>query len=123
MKTLIKKAGDTVVVSMDGKLDFETSGPLREDLSKLLRNTAKNAKTDTVATIVVDLERLEFVGSSGISSFVQTMKEFNASAPTRPRYTNVGSEFKQVIRAFDEEALFDIDDADQHRSSKKPIDN
>lgn len=103
MKTHIKKLGDTIIVHMDGTLDFETHVPLREDLSKLIRH----AKTDTVAKkIIFNLERLEFVGSSGISSFVQTLKEFNTAAPTKPAYCNVKSEFKRVIKAFDEQDQF-----------------
>src|SRR3954468_14382443 len=105
MKTEIKKVGDTIVVSMDGKLDFETAGPLRENLGKLIRQ----AKTDSVPRkIIVNCENLEFVGSSGISSFVQALKEFNANAPIRPRYCNVKSEFKRVIKAYDEMDIFEF---------------
>lgn len=105
MKTQIKKDGDTIVVSMNGRLDFETAVPLREDLSKLMRQ----AKTDTVPKkIIFNLEKLDFVGSSGISSFVQTLKEFNTTAPTKPRYCHVKSEFQKVIRAFDESDAFEF---------------
>ena len=109
MKTQIKKSGDTTIVSLNGRLDFETHAPLREDLSKLI-NEARNQKCSR--KIVFNLDKLEFVGSSGISSFVQTLKEFNAIAPTRPRYCHVKSEFRKVIQAFDEEALFDFYDSE-----------
>ena len=109
MKTLIKKTGDTIIVSMNGKLDFETHVPLREDLSKLMTE-ARTQKAPR--KIVFNLEKLEFVGSSGISTFVQTLKEFNASAPTKPRYCHVKSEFRKIIQAFDEEALFDFYDSE-----------
>ena len=110
MKTEIKKNGDTIVVSMNGRLDFETSIPLREDLGKILRG----AKTDTAAKkIIFSFENLEFVGSSGISSFVQTLKDFNANSPLKPRYCNVGSEFQRVIKAFDEEQGFDFYDNEE----------
>jgi len=102
MKTQIRKQGDTIVVTMDGRLDFETHVPLREDLSKIIRQT----KTDQAAKIIFDLEKLEFVGSSGISSFVQTLKEFNSVSPKKPAYCNVKNEFKRVIKAFDEEDGF-----------------
>ena len=106
-----------IVVSMDGRLDFETHVPLREDLSKL----ADQAKSDSVPRkIIFNLEKLEFVGSSGISSFVQTLKEFNASVPTRPRYCNVKSEFRRVIKAFDEEAIFEFYDSEDR--AKKSFD-
>ncbi len=115
MKTQIKKNGDTIVVTMDGKLDFETYVPLREDLTKLIDQT----KTDSVPKkIIFNLEKLEFVGSSGISSFVQTLKEFNASVPNKPRYCNVKNEFKRIIQAFNEEDLFDFyDNEDRARRS------
>ncbi len=148
MRTEIKKVGDTIIVNMNGTLDFETAIPLREELNRLLtRLTPRNAptpakkattaphKTDSTAAIVrppsavgpqatiasptpapkiphilINLENLEFVGSSGISSFVQALKEFNLSAPSRPTYCNVKSEFKRIIRAFDEESLFEIEE-------------
>lgn len=117
MKTQIKKQGDTIVVSMDGKLDFETNIPLREDLGKLIRQ----AKTDQTAKIIFNLENLEFVGSSGISSFVQTLKEFNANAPASPVYCNVKSEFRRVIKAFDEEEQFKFFETEDR--ARKSFDN
>ncbi len=106
MKTKIKKSGDTIIVSMDGKLDFETHVPLREDLSKLMNPISQTDSTPK--KIIFNLENLEFVGSSGISSFVQTLKEFNANSPTKPRYCHVKSEFQKIIKAFDETDLFEI---------------
>jgi anti-anti-sigma factor len=115
MKTHIKKNGDTIIVTMDGLLDFGTHVPLREDLTKLMGQT----QSDSVPKkIIFNLENLEFVGSSGISSFVQTLKEFNANSPTRPRYCNVKSEFKKIIKAFDETELFEFfEDEDWARKS------
>lgn len=115
MKTQIKKKGDTIVVSMDGMLDFGTHVPLREDLSKLLATS----KRDTVPSkIIFNLEKLEFVGSSGISSFVQTLKDFTTGAQTKPRYCNVKSEFRRIIKAFDEEEIFEFfDTEDRARKS------
>ena len=116
MKTQIKKKGDTVVVTMDGHLDFETHLPLRENLSKII----DNSKTDSVPKkIIFNLEKLEFVGSSGISSFVQTLKDFNSSSPTRPKYCNVKSEFQRIIKAFDEENAFDFYE-NEERAKKSP---
>ncbi len=107
MKTDIKKLGDTIIVSMQGKLDFETAIPLRENLGKI----SKQNRTDSVPKkIIIDLENLEFVGSSGISSFIQTLREFNATEAIKPRYCNVKNEFQKVIRAFDEEELFEFHD-------------
>ncbi len=115
MKTHIKKSENFIVVSMDGKLDFGTHIPLRDELYRLIRE----ARTDsTPRNIIFNLEKLEFVGSSGISSFVQTLKEFNVQFPNNPRYCNVKSEFKKVIQAFDENDLFQFfDNEDRARGS------
>jgi anti-anti-sigma factor len=109
MKTNIKKDGDTLVVSMDGKLDFETTGALKEDLGKLIRQSRNENKTDSAPKrIIFNMENLDFVGSSGISSFVQTLKDFNSHSPTKPRYCSVKSEFQKVIKAFDETDGFEF---------------
>jgi anti-anti-sigma factor len=115
MKTEIKKKGDTFVVTMDGQLDFGTHVPLREDLAKLFRAS----KEDVIPKkIIFNLEKLEFVGSSGISSFVQTLKDFTTGAQTKPRYCNVKSEFRRIIKAFDEEEIFEFfDNEDRARKS------
>lgn len=110
MKTDIKKIGDTLVVSLDGRLSFETQEKMRESLNKILRRS----KTDeTAKKIIFNLQNLEFVGSSGISSFVQALKEVNRDAPTKPRYCNVKSEFKKIIEAFDEESAFEFFDNEE----------
>jgi len=115
MKTQIKKSGDTIVVEVNGKLDFETQQPFKEDLHKLIQS----AKTDSVPTqIIFNLEKLEFVGSSGISNFVQTLKDFNRRAPVKPRYCHVGSDFQKVIRAFDEQDGFDFYDTEERARRK-----
>ncbi len=115
MKTLIKKKGDTIVVSMDGRLDFETYVPLREHLFNMIQ---ENRTDSTPKKIIFDLENLEFVGSSGISSFIQILKDFNANSPMKPRYCNVRSEFKKIIKAFDEAELFEFyENEDRARKS------
>ncbi len=119
MKTQITKAGDTVTISMDGHLDYENQEPFRDDLQKLIKET----RTDSAPKkIIFNLERLEFVGSSGISAFVQTLKDFNSNAPTKPRYCHVKSEFKKVIKAFDGEEQFEFFE-NEDRARKGPESN
>lgn len=120
MKTEIRKSGDTIIVSMGGTLDFETAIPLREELASVIRHTRKytqgtgaSARGPADLKIIFNFEELEFVGSSGISSFVQALREFNAAAPSRPRYCNVKSEFRRVIKAFDDEQAFEFFDNEE----------
>ncbi len=117
MRTNIKKTGDTIVVSMDGTLDFETNLPLRESLGKLIRQSNQDS---TPKKIIFNMENLEFVGSSGISSFVQTLKDFSTQAPSKPVYCNVKSEFRRVIKAFDDKDVFEFFDNEER--AKKSFD-
>jgi anti-anti-sigma factor len=103
MKTKIQKQGDTIVVNFHGKLEFNTYLPFRDDLDKLSRSEKGDI---TPKKIIFNFEQLEFVGSSGISSFVQTLKEFNTISSTKPRYCHVKSEFQKIIKAFDEDQEF-----------------
>lgn len=118
MNTKIIKKGDTIIVSMNGRLDFETQEPLKNDLRRIMDQTQK---TDSVPKkVIFDLQNLEFVGSSGISSFVQTLKDFNHHSPSRPKYCNVKSEFKKVMKAFDENDTFEFWENDDR--GKKQLD-
>ncbi len=101
MKTSIRKDGDAVIVSLEGHLDFETTDTFRESLLRL--------ETQSVnSRVIFDLAHLQFVGSSGISAFVQALREFNGRAATKPRYTNVKSEFRKIITAFDDNGSFEF---------------
>lgn len=122
MKTKIRKDGDTLIINFGGRLSYETQEPLREDLVKISKAIAQAAKMDTASKkIIFDLGGLEFVGSSGIASFVQALRNFNKDAPSRPRYCNVRSEFQKIIRAFDEEASFEIYETED--AAKKSFDH
>lgn len=103
MKTNFRKDGDSIIVTLEGRLDYETTDALRENLDRLF-------ETENKARFIFDFAGLQFVGSSGISAFIQTLREFNSKAPIRPRYTNVRSEFKKMITAFDEQGTFDFDE-------------
>jgi anti-anti-sigma factor len=119
MKAKIKKVGDTIVVSVDGKLDYETQEPFKEDLKKITRNQIKTDSTPT--QVIFNMKKLEFVGSSGISQFIQTLKDFGNQNEQKTTIANASSEFKKVMRAFDDEAVFEFHDNDE--IAKKALDH
>ena len=43
MKTEIKKNGNTITVTMNGKLNFESQVPLKDDLLQLIEDTKKDS--------------------------------------------------------------------------------
>lgn len=100
MKTRISSVGEITVVEISGYLDFENANPIAKSIEDLYSK-------DKGAKVVIDLSRLEFVGSSGISSFVKSLRVFN-KLRMKPAYCGMKSEFIRLFRAFEENSPFDI---------------
>lgn len=107
LRTRVRVEGETTIIHVDGWLDYENQDALRQDLLHAVE--ASHSKRDSVAKkIVVNLENLEFVGSSGITSFVQTLAELGSGAELKPRYCNVKSEFRRMMTAFGDASSFEF---------------
>ncbi len=100
MKTAIKNDGEFTILEISGYLDFENCRPIAESIGELY---AKNQGSK----VLVDLASLEFVGSSGISSFVKSLKIFN-KMKIKPVYFGVKSEFIKLFRLFEGAEPFEI---------------
>lgn len=110
MKSQIKKVGESIVVQVDGKLDYETQDAFKESLRELA-SKKKSAKTDATPTeIIFNMEKLEFVGSSGITQYIQTLKDFAQKTDQKAKILNASSEFKKVMKAFDDEHIFEFNE-------------
>lgn len=100
MKTRISQEGDLTIVELSGYLDFEAANPIADSLQSIYsRNTA--------APILIDMSKLEFVGSSGIASFVKNLRVFN-KLKMKPAYFGVKSEFVKLFRVFEEHHPFEV---------------
>ena len=116
MKTQIKKNGDMVIVEMNGRLDFETNAPLREELTKLMRPTAPTRpQEDHLQSREARVRRLQ-----RHLLFRSDDEGVQCERPNKPRYCNVKSEFKRVIKAFDEEQAVEFHDNEER--AKKSFD-
>ena len=99
-----------ITVHMTGGLNYENSLPLRAELQQL---TEKNP----TCTITLDMHSLDFVGSSGIGIFVETLQILN-QRKQQIKLSNVKSEFIKVFKLykFDAfqlmEAQFDSDETE-----------
>lgn len=82
-----------ITVHIEGGLDFENCEPLRNQLSLL---EAKNPSSD----ITIDLNHLDFVGSSGIGHFVETIKILKTRR-VNLFFSNVKNEFQKVFKLYD----------------------
>ena len=86
MKAFIRKNDkDIFIIDLKGEVDFASAEPFYQTcMSKLPR---KN--------IVFNLKNLNFVGSDGLSSFMNTIKDLKERASLQ--FCCVGSEFKRVF--------------------------
>ena len=55
MKAQMKKVGDTIVVILDGKIDYETNATLREDLNRLVRQAKKDSVPKNISSTTLEL--------------------------------------------------------------------
>jgi anti-anti-sigma factor len=103
MKTSYRKTNEGLVIDLEGFLDFESQADLRKKLEAMTEKSSSEKEL-----IIFNLRNLEFVGSSGISHFISTLKQFHASCPTEPRYCNVGTEFRKLMNAMDDDGIFEF---------------
>ncbi|GAB4019479.1 MAG: hypothetical protein Fur0010_21470 [Bdellovibrio sp.] len=99
-----------ITVHIEGGLDFENSIPLKNELTHL-------ASENPASTITIDLNGLDFVGSSGIGFFVETVKILNQKK-NQFKLTNVKTEFLRVFQLYDKDMMsfieqeFDTDETE-----------
>ncbi len=88
-----RQEGNTVIFNLEGHLDFETIIQFEETCGKIMSK-------DTKPRIIVNMEGLRFVGSSGINQFVKVLKALN-KATLKPKLVSVSSEFEKILRALE----------------------
>ena len=112
---ILRDALGNITVQMYGDLDYEHSMPLREQLNTL-------ATENPQSRITVDLGGIDFVGSSGICHFVETVQIINQKKQEHNKMalSNVSQEFKKIFRLYTfEEAdiIWDQFDLDNDETS------
>lgn len=88
-----RDAQGNIVVQMEGDLHYEHGIPLRQELQAL-------AKKHPNAQIKIDLGGIDFVGSSGICHFVETLKILKDVNNRTVSLGNVRMEFRKVFRLY-----------------------
>lgn len=89
-----------ITIHMEGDLNYDNTTPLRRELEEL---TAQNPHSE----ITLNLLRLDFVGSSGINHFVETIEALNQKRK-KIRLSGVSDEFIKVFRLYKLNALEEI---------------
>jgi anti-sigma B factor antagonist len=86
-----------ITVHLKGGIDFENSIPLRGQLETLQTQ-------NPTCNITIDFDTLDFVGSSGLGHFVETLKILN-NKKSQIKLSNVSSDFIKVFKLYNFEAL------------------
>ncbi len=81
-----------IIIQLKGSLDYEYSGNLQKEIESIL-------KEHPTSKVTLDLFFLEFVGSSGIGTFVNTISYFN-QGHNRVELCNVKPEFVKVFKLY-----------------------
>lgn len=87
-----KQDGEVIVLELEGHLDFETTNQLKETCHSIMKKNNTNK-------VIFNLERLKFVGSSGINQFIRVLKDFN-TLKEKPRFCLLSPEFQKVFKAY-----------------------
>jgi anti-sigma B factor antagonist len=103
MRAKLVNEGEFTVIELSGYLDYDSHIPLNQSIALMY-------KENQGMKLIIDLASLEFVGSSGVSTFVKSLAPFN-KMQMKPFYVGVKSEFLRLFKAFDEGTAFEISDS------------
>lgn len=95
-------AHGNITIHIEGDLNYETTSPLKNELETL-------TKENPSSQITIDMHGMDFVGSSGIGIFVDTIKALNANKE-RVKISNVKTEFLKVFKLYDLDLMTIIED-------------
>mgnify|MGYP002152395883 CR=1 FL=1 len=90
---ILRDALGNITVQMEGDLGFEHSIPFKDELKQLMSDNPHSR-------ITIDLGGVDFVGSSGICHFVETVEAMNKDHAKKIGLSNVSKEFKKMFRLF-----------------------
>ena len=87
-----------ITVHMDGDLSYDNHRRLKNEILQI-------SEEHPHSTITLDMNALDFVGSSGISNFVELLKSLKDTGPNRYKISNIKSEFIKVFQIYNFNAL------------------
>jgi anti-sigma B factor antagonist len=110
---ILRDAHGDIIVQMEGDLGYEHSHGLRSEISDLV---SKNPQSQ----VTIDLGGLDFVGSSGICHFLETIHIINQDIDFKKiKLSNVGTDFRKMVRLFDKyDAIFESFEMDSDETSE-----
>jgi anti-sigma B factor antagonist len=96
---VLRDANGNIIVHMQGDLNYDHAAPLRQELTTI-------ANQNPNSNMTIDLGAIDFVGSSGICHFVETVKWLKENRKANVNLSNVKPEFLRIFK------LFSLNEAD-----------
>lgn len=96
---VMRDANGNIIVHMQGDLNYDHAAPLRQELTAI-------ANQNPNSNMTIDLGAIDFVGSSGICHFVETVKWLKENRKANVNLSNVKPEFLRIFK------LFSLNEAD-----------
>ena len=112
MEAKVEFRSDVFVVNLSGQMDFESADALK----------AQCLKNFTEKNVIFNLRQLNFVGSSGITPFLQLLSEMQRTLGTRFKICSVSTEFMRLFDVGNVEGIeiySNVDDAEKSFSSSE----
>lgn len=104
MEVVVKKASNGVVISARGDVDLYSSPKLREAIV--------NSARGKVSPIVVNLEGVTYIDSSGVATLVEGL-QLSREYGGKLRLVNMSDRVCEVLRLARLDQIFDIHDTEE----------
>jgi anti-anti-sigma factor len=103
METKIVMREGVRIIQLRGRMSFEAVDTFR----------LRCVREFLLEPVVFNLDGLNFVGSNGIGTLLETIQEMNQTSKGQVRLCNLGSEFRRIFEAngFGDDRLFECEDA------------
>lgn len=95
-----RKAGNVIVVYLFGRLDVHLSADIEREINKII-------KDEPTSNILLNLQDVEYMSSSGLRIFVSTMRILKESN-RKLKLSNINNAVKKIFEVVELMDMFDI---------------
>ncbi len=95
-----KKVGDKLVVYLEGRLDVSVANEVEEELARVIDQ-------DNHKHLVLNMDKVEYMSSSGFRACIATLRKLNAKDGTL-KLSNIRPSVKRIFDVIELTSLFDI---------------
>ncbi len=104
MEILKREEGNVSILELKGRLDLASGGALKE--------AVKNIFANNKSSVHINLEKVEFINSSGLGSLVSVMKEIRLNKG-RLTLSDMESYVKEIFEITQLSHIFEIYDSEK----------